>query len=59
YSQLQEEEFEMEEKFGYKAIKHQSFVGAGYFDEVSTIISSGKSSTQALKGSTEELQFHK
>jgi len=59
YSRLQEEEFEMEEKFGYKAIKHQSFVGAGYFDEVSSAISSENTSTQALKGSTEEMQFDK
>lgn len=57
YSRFQEEEFELEQKYGYKAIKHQSFVGAGYFDEVAAAVSRGNSSTLALKGSTEELQF--
>ncbi len=42
---------------GFRAIKHQSFVGAGYFDEVQIVISHGESSTVALKGSTEEEQF--
>ena len=42
---------------GFKAIKHQSFVGAGYFDEVQMTITGGESSTTALKGSTEEAQF--
>jgi len=32
-------------------------VGTGYFDEVAQTISGGKSSTTALKGSTEEAQF--
>jgi isocitrate lyase len=32
YSRLQEREFEMEREAGYAAVKHQSFVGAGYFD---------------------------
>jgi hypothetical protein len=32
-------------------------VGTGYFDEVAQAISGGKSSTTALKGSTEEAQF--
>jgi isocitrate lyase len=56
YSRLQEKEFSMEED-GFRAIKHQSFVGAGYFDEVQTTVSGGLSSTAALKGSTEEAQF--
>ena len=56
YSKLQEKEFQME-KQGYKAAKHQSFVGAGYFDEIQLAISDKKTSTTALKGSTEESQF--
>jgi len=39
-------------------VKHQREVGTGYFDEVAQVISGGKSSTIALKGSTEEEQFH-
>jgi isocitrate lyase len=57
YSQFQQREFKMEEEYGFKAIKHQSFVGAGYFDEVQVVVSQGESSTVALKGSTEEEQF--
>jgi hypothetical protein len=38
-------------------VKHQSFVGAGYFDELQMVITRGESSTVALKGSTEEEQF--
>lgn len=57
YSRLQEREFEMEREHGYAAAKHQSFVGAGYFDEVQMVITSGQSSTTALSGSTEEEQF--
>jgi isocitrate lyase len=57
YSDFQEEEFEMEKKLGYRAIKHQSFVGAGYFDAITLALSQGQSSTTALKGSTEEHDF--
>lgn len=57
YSRLQEHEFELERAYGYSAIKHQSFVGVGYFDEVQQVISGGLSSTTALEGSTEEDQF--
>lgn len=57
YSRLQQKEFEMEHRYGYTAIKHQSFVGAGYFDEVLMTITEHKSSTTAMKGSTEEEQF--
>ncbi|HEV8538021.1 MAG TPA: isocitrate lyase [Bacteroidota bacterium] len=57
YSRLQEDEFEMERLFGYDAIKHQHFVGAGYFDEVQLAISNGMASTVALKDSTEADQF--
>jgi isocitrate lyase len=58
YSRFQEREFEMQREDGFRAIKHQSFVGAGYFDEIQMTISGGDASTVALKGSTEEEQFH-
>ena len=57
YAKLQDREFEMQKQHGYAAVKHQRFVGTGYFDEISTIVSGGASSTTALKGSTEEHQF--
>ncbi|MGA2027419.1 MAG: isocitrate lyase, partial [Syntrophobacteraceae bacterium] len=56
YSRFQDNEFELE-KLGYKAVKHQSFVGTGYFDAVAQAISGEEFSTGALKGSTEEKQF--
>ena len=56
YADLQEREFALEID-GYRATKHQSFVGTGYFDAVTQVISSGKSSVTALTGSTEEEQF--
>ena len=58
YSKLQEREFKLEQERGFRAVKHQSFVGAGYFDEVAKTISGGKTSVTALTGSTEEEQFH-
>ena len=57
YAGLQQHEFELEANHGYRAVKHQSFVGAGYFDRVTQIISGGRSSTTAMQGSTEEQQF--
>src|SRR5690606_37004455 len=30
YSALQDREFELERELGYKAVKHQAFVGTGY-----------------------------
>ena len=42
---------------GYSAIRHQRFVGTGYFDEVQQVISGGLGSTAALAGSTESEQF--
>ena len=56
YSQLQEAEFENEDK-GYRATKHQSFVGTGYFDAIQNTITQGKASTVAMKDSTESAQF--
>lgn len=58
YAKFQEKEFDLEKKHGFRAVKHQSFVGAGYFDEISLALSQGQSSTSALKGSTEEHQFY-
>lgn len=57
YSKLQEREFKLEKEKGFRAIKHQSFVGAGYFDEISKVITGGHTSITALDGSTEEEQF--
>jgi isocitrate lyase len=57
YSRLQEREFENERLAGYRAVKHQKFVGAGYFDEVAQVLTQGSASTAALAGSTEEEQF--
>jgi isocitrate/methylisocitrate lyase len=57
YAQLQEREFDMAQQHGYSAVKHQRFVGTGYFDQVATTIASGKTSMCALPGSTEEEQF--
>lgn len=56
YASFQKHEFELESR-GYKALKHQSFVGAGYFDEIQMTIAGEQISTHALKGSTEEKQF--
>jgi isocitrate lyase len=56
YVELQEKEFAAE-KVGYTATKHQREVGAGYFDLVATAIDP-EAETLALKGSTEEEQFH-
>jgi isocitrate lyase len=57
YVRIQEQEFALEES-GYTATRHQREVGAGYFDSVLEAITGGESSTLALRGSTEEAQFH-
>lgn len=57
YSELQEAEFAAE-SLGYTATKHQHEVGTGYFDDVAQVIAGGESSTTALRGSTEQEQFH-
>jgi len=57
YARLQMREFEMERALGYRAVKHQSFVGAGYFDRLQLIITGGKASTTSLNRSTELEQF--
>ncbi|HZV37343.1 MAG TPA: isocitrate lyase [Pseudoxanthomonas sp.] len=55
--QVQEPEFKAREQ-GYTFVSHQQEVGAGYFDDVTTVIQGGASSVTALTGSTEEEQFH-
>jgi isocitrate lyase len=56
YSQLQQKEFSCE-SFGYEAVKHQRFVGTGYFDLVTKVVTAGSASTTALETSTEAEQF--
>ncbi|CAM4451806.1 MAG: Isocitrate lyase [Legionella sp.] len=58
YSQMQQREIQ-QEKNGFRATKHQSFVGTGYFDAVQNVIMQGQSATTALNGSTEDEQFSK
>ncbi len=53
---VQEPEFAAADK-GYTFVAHQQEVGAGYFDDVTTVIQGGVSSVTALSGSTEEEQF--
>ncbi len=53
---VQEPEFAARER-GYTFVSHQQEVGAGYFDDVTTVIQGGASSVTALAGSTEEAQF--
>jgi isocitrate/methylisocitrate lyase len=57
YSELQQKEFAAEPE-GYEAVRHQEFVGVPYFDQVTEIVTGGRSSSIAMKGSTEEEQFH-
>jgi isocitrate lyase len=56
YSELQVREFAAETD-GYTATRHQREVGTGYFDQVSVVITGGKSSTTAMAESTETAQF--
>jgi isocitrate lyase len=57
FARVQASELAREETRGYRAVKHQSFVGTGYFDQVAQTVSGGKASTTALTGSTELEQF--
>jgi len=56
YAELQNREF-ASEKDGYAAVRHQEFVGVGYFDEITQIATGGQSSVTAMEGSTEQQQF--
>jgi isocitrate lyase len=55
YVELQEQEFAAESS-GYTATKHQREVGAGYFDQITTLITQSDV-LSAIQGSTEEEQF--
>jgi isocitrate lyase len=57
YARLQDREFALAESEGYSAIRHQKFVGTGYFDAVQNTVVGGLACTSALAGSTEEAQF--
>ncbi|HVH66770.1 MAG TPA: isocitrate lyase [Gemmatimonadales bacterium] len=57
YADLQSREFASEAE-GYEAVRHQEFVGVGYFDEITQIATGGTSSVTAMQGSTEQEQFH-
>jgi len=57
FVEMQQEEFSEEER-GFSAVKHQRFVGTGFFDAITNIAGQGKSSVAALAGSTEAEQFH-
>ena len=56
FVELQEREFQDASR-GFEAVRHQREVGTGYFDLVTTTVES-EASTTALRGSTEEQQFH-
>ena len=56
YSELQEREFALQAD-GFKAVKHQSFVGTTYFDFVQNTVQQNASTT-AMEGSTETEQFN-
>lgn len=56
YSELQQKEFALQSE-GFRAVKHQNFVGTSYFDEVQNTVTAGLASTVAMKDSTETAQF--
>lgn len=56
YSALQQREFALQ-VHGFKAVKHQAFVGTEYFDYIQNTVQQGQSSTVAMAGSTETAQF--
>ncbi len=57
YAELQEREFALQ-AHGFRAVKHQAFVGTEYFDAVQLTVTAGQSSLAAMDGSTEKAQFH-
>jgi len=57
YARLQEREFTIAGSDGYSAVRHQAFVGTGYFDAVQNTVTGGRTATAALEGSTEAAQF--
>ncbi len=56
FVEMQQEEFNEEER-GFGAVKHQSFVGTGFFDAITNAVTDGESSVTAMSGSTETEQF--
>jgi isocitrate lyase len=58
YSELQEKEFALQTDHGFKAVRHQAYVGTGYFDRIQEVVTGGTGSITAMKNSTEEEQFH-
>jgi isocitrate lyase len=58
YAKLQEREFEMSREHGYSAVRHQRFVGTGYFDDIQHVIAGGDSSTAALAGPPRTNRFN-
>ena len=56
FVELQQKEFAAADQ-GFTAVKHQREVGTSYFDEITQVVSGGRSSTTALHGSTEDEQF--
>ncbi len=57
FVEMQQEEFTEEER-GFGAVKHQAFVGTGFFDAITNAVTDGQSSVTAMSGSTETEQFH-
>lgn len=57
YASLQQREFALQRDHGFRAVRHQAFVGTGYFDAIQEVITNGQASTTALRNSTEEAQF--
>ena len=56
YARLQEKEFALADSDGYSAIRHQAFVGTGYFDAVQKAVTGGHGHP-GVGGSTESAQF--
>ncbi|MCX8113375.1 MAG: isocitrate lyase [Bacteroidia bacterium] len=56
YAEMQEREFAMQGG-GFRAVKHQAFVGTEYFDALQLAITAGQSALTAMDGSTEKAQF--
>jgi isocitrate lyase len=48
FRQLQQKEFALQEH-GFKAVKHQSFVGCGYFDYVQNAVQQGTNYETAIE----------
>jgi isocitrate lyase len=57
FVEMQQEEF-AEVDNGFNAVKHQAFVGTGFFDAITNAVTEGESSVTAMSGSTEASQFH-